>query len=662
MVKKKTNVLAKNKNEENESFANADTKKKIGFFSAMLVAIGSSIGSGIFFKAGSVLSDSHGSIVFAMFCWIFAAFAVMCMGIALIEIASARNDNLSVIGWCKTFNSKWIYKACKNFMFYVYLPLDYFVMPFYIVMSFQDGIASIYMNDGHAYNGLGTSADWAIIMVIAIAIALYFILVCGLSSRMGNIQNWIITSVKFIPLAFAAIIGFTIIGMEGHVAGPYSAGFYFPPNAVAPSPNSPDIWSFGSMTPGFGLFLAAAGIFFAYDGFYVAAGVQSEMKEPKKAPMAIIVGLAVITVIYLILAISMSLGSKNGGPQGLLFFFADHKCVQVYSTFKILIGISVLSIINGYAMWKPRFTEDLIKDGELPLSEKYIHKLNPHKPIVGITYDLIITIPVILLFSIIGGLGYIDAGGYSNQTFTSIYELSQKDPHLFTELMNYGVKHPNVPIISYTSNVALSNAQKIDLYKDILNNPTLTNGNAEKITIGNAQVSVAGASFIYNYGTGMAKLYSFCDLMANWTSLFTFAFITVSIYGGLRNRKTHKVEVKETKLFKPFAILAIITMIFPLFFNVFQPIADLFFLFRINDLGTSNHVVLVSRILTVVVLLLYFAFTFLPIVFEEIYAKKKYGSVKAYEEQKMAKINQKLKLSNQTNLIQEESKATISNN
>ncbi|GAA5414885.1 APC family permease [Ureaplasma ceti] len=643
---KKLNALQKSKKENVESFANADTKKKIGFFSAMLVAVGSSIGSGIFFKAGSVLSDSHGSIVFAMFCWIFAAFAVMCMGIALIEIASARNDNLSVIGWCKTFNSRWIYKACKNFMFYVYLPLDYFVMPFYIVMSFQDGIASINMNDGHAYDGLGTHADWAIIMVIAICIALYFILVCGFSSKAGNIQNWIIMSVKFLPLAFAAITGFVIIGELGHVAGNYAAGFIAPPLAEG-SQNSDAVWSFGSMTPGFGLFLAAAGIFFAYDGFYVAAGVQSEMKEPKKAPMAIILGLSVITVIYLILAISMSLGSKNGGPQGLLFFFADHKCVQVYATFKIILGISVLSIINGYAMWKPRFTEDLIRDGELPLSAKYVAKLNPHKPVVGITYDIIITLPVILIFSIIGGLGYIDAGGYANQSFVSFAQLAVADPKLAEALLQSGIQHPDVPLLNVTENLSNAADRKL-VYSTWLNQ--LQHGTTiQALTIEGQAINPSDATFIYNYGTGMAKLYSFCDLMANWTSLFTFAFITVAIYGGLKNRKTQHVKVAPNKYFKTFAILSIILMVAPLFFNVFEPIANLFFLFRLEHLDTTNHVELVSRILTVVVLLLYFAFTFLPTTFENVYATHKYGSVAAYEEQKFQKIATQLKISNQIN-------------
>ena len=98
MAKNSNNVMQKNRQDIERSLANAPLSKKIGFFSAMLVVIGSCIGSGIFFKAGNVLSNSQGSIIFAMFTWIFASFGVLCMALALIDITSARNDNLSVIG------------------------------------------------------------------------------------------------------------------------------------------------------------------------------------------------------------------------------------------------------------------------------------------------------------------------------------------------------------------------------------------------------------------------------------------------------------------------------------------------------------------------------------------------------------------------------------
>lgn len=63
MIKnKKTKGIAA----DTPSIANQSTSKKISFFSAMLIVMGSSIGAGIFFKAKGVLEASQGSLVFAI--------------------------------------------------------------------------------------------------------------------------------------------------------------------------------------------------------------------------------------------------------------------------------------------------------------------------------------------------------------------------------------------------------------------------------------------------------------------------------------------------------------------------------------------------------------------------------------------------------------------
>lgn len=65
-----------------------------------------------------------------------------------------------------------------------------------------------------------------------------------------------------------------------------------------------------------------AAVFFAFDGFYVTAGIQSEMKDPKKLPIAFVVGLTAITIIYLAIAVSMSISTKGGSFFGFLDFLA----------------------------------------------------------------------------------------------------------------------------------------------------------------------------------------------------------------------------------------------------------------------------------------------------------------------------------------------------
>ena len=302
------------------------------------------------------------------------------------------------------------------------------------------------------------------------------------------------------------------------------------------------------------MFLAISAIFFAYDGFYVAAGIQSEMEEPKKTPMAILLGLVFTTVIYLIIAISMSI---NGGSFSDMLDYMETLMPNVghvlFGIVNIMIAIGVLGIINGFAMWAPRFTEDLIKEGELPFSIKYKDKLNENKPKIGIMYSFVITIPIVIVFTLIGALSYID---------------------------NYGT----------------------------------------------------------SYGSGMGKLYTFADLMGTWTALFTFGFITAAIYGGIKNRKTKKVQTDQKSYFVPMAIVAVIIVGLALTVTILIPILDLLLIAQLDQAAVEAPEVegvfvdiIVSRVMLVITLIIFIALSYGTTLIEDRINIKKFGSIEKYE-------------------------------
>ncbi len=520
------------------SLANAPTSKKIGFISAIAIVIGSSVGAGIFFKSSTILSYSGSNLIWAIVSWVIAAFAVICMGLALIEISSARNDNLSMIGWCKEFNGKYIYKGCKYFMTFLYLPLTFFFMPIYVIVSLQDALSGFDAN-----NTFGTSNDWAIWMVVIIAISIYFIVVCGLSSKATNVQNWIITSLKFIPLAVVAILGFVLAAMP--VTDPADPAItYGGINNLDP----PVLWdsaatNFFALTPFFGTFGAIAAIFFAFDGFYVTAGLQTEMREPKKTPKAIFIGLTIVTVIYLAIAISMSLGTPGGDFFSFQDWLREKNVKWLFGLINILIAVGVLGIINGFAAWAPRFVEDLVKEGELVVPSRSLLLLGRRQPVLGTWYCLLISLPFILAFCMIGGLGYFP-GGY------------------------------------------------------------------------------AGAYDAPGFSS-MAKMINFADLIATWTSLFAFAFISFSIFGGLMNRKTNRVTVQKTKTFVLTGWISFVLVGFSLLLSVLQPFVNIGLVAREIGMAPDQATLdslneeLLGNILLCVVLFLFAGICFGPVYFEE---------------------------------------------
>ncbi|WP_036450781.1 APC family permease [Mycoplasmopsis opalescens] len=593
--------------------------KKISFFSALLIVIGGSIGAGIFFKSGGVLSNSHSSIILAAFCWIIASLAVIAMALALIEISSVRNDNLSLLGWTKVFCGRKLYLSSKNFMTYIYLPFTYFFMPLYVILSLQDGFTGLLGRDAN----FGTSHDWIIWLVIALIMSVYFLTVPAIWSKVGDAQNKIVLAVKFLPLIFVPVIGI-VLAITGH-GGTDNVSVALKPAEGSFShlvKTGTGITSFAGVGAGLGVFLAVSAIFFAYDGFYVAAGIQSEMKEPRKTPLAIFLGLAITTVIYLIIAIAMSIngGSFFAMQDYMASLFHSKRAAQImFGLMNLCIAIGVLGIINGFSMWAPRYVEDLLALGDLPYWNKYKNKLNPNRPIVGIVYSLVLTIPLVIIFMVIGALAYLPLNA----------------DYAFYD--------------SPTDWKALS----------------------------------TGA------GGSMQRLYSFADLMANWTALFTFAYIAFAILGGIINRKTGKIQIADKKsYFVPAAWISVIIVMIALVVTVLQPIIDLFLLFGFDshytavdaaqgsvdvllsdvyDLkaGTAQTLlnqantetvkqialtfggkdvslvlrdIIVGRVALVVTLVIFILLSFLPTAIEDRKNKKAFGSLEKYEEWKAQQL------------------------
>ena len=192
-----------------ENITKPNKTKKIGFFSAIFLVFGVTTGTGIFLRSKAVLEKSAFIIV-----WLIAGFAVIVMALSLVEVASGCDDNLSIIGWTKKFSTLHIYKATKFLMTYLYLPFTYMVMPTYVILQFQNGL-SAFTNNANVINfNNSKGAPW-FYFLIALAISVWALFTGGLSSKIGNIQNWILTIIKFIPMIAVTIIGFVFIGKYG---------------------------------------------------------------------------------------------------------------------------------------------------------------------------------------------------------------------------------------------------------------------------------------------------------------------------------------------------------------------------------------------------------------------------------------------------------------
>lgn len=498
-------------------------KQKINFISAVLIVIGSSIGAGIFLKNGEILGNTQGNIWMAMIAWIIAIFAIICLGLCLTELCSASSKNkLGIIGWIKIFCNEYLYQSGKKFMAYLYLPINFFIMPFYAVMTMQEAFP----------NSAFAQLDWYYIALISLAISMWFIFTSGLSSKMTNIQNWIITSVKFLPLIFAAIIGYVYVG-DTHSIN----------ESVAVETSTP---LFNQLNPVLGIFISIPSIFFVFDGFYSTAGLQTEMKEPKKTSNAMLIGLLCVSTIDLLISISLMI-SGQGSLSGLTSWFESKNCLWVLQTMQMIVAFGIFGIINGFCLYSSNFYEDLVANNDIVLAKFFQKKLNPNTHTIGCLYSFVLFFVLFWVCTLIGGLGYIDTNSYG--------------------------------------------------------------------------------SLLIGYTPATCKLYSFVDLMANWTSVLAFACIVAGIAGALKNKKTKKVKTCDDKNFNWASWITIIIVGYSLVMIVIQTFANLGLVVyyaghnMYDNLNVQTEA-LVGTIMTVVVLFLFLGVMFVPT------SKTKYNLVK----------------------------------
>ncbi len=509
------------------------TKKKITFASAIMLVMGSSIGAGIFLKNGEVLNNVGHSVILALVSWVLSILGVICMGISLGEIASYdEKSNLGVVQWVKKFCSKYLFKVAKYFMALIYLPFNFFIMPYYAVMTLQ--------------GAFGWQTEWWVAALIAFGITLYFFITAGISSRVANIQNKVVLSVKFIPLAFCAIAGI-VLACCGYLK---VTPEFIPGDNPYPGwlPSSwgmdPAAKSLTNLFPILGIFGSIPAIIFSFDGFYASAGIQSEMEEPRKTPLALVVGLIVVSVIDVLITISLLLGSQDGTVK-TLNFFAESKWRWVIVVMNVLIAIGIFGIINGFAVYNPRFYEDLIKDYQLPFSKKLRAKIDPNRPTIGMAYSGVLCLFFFIVLTLIGALAYADASNHAIEKMTTLS----------------GVIVQGYNLGGFTSGIGDLNS-----------------------------------------------LYSFCDLMGNWTSILVFLCIVLATIGCIRNRKTHKVNVMQVKGFMPCAYISTILISLAIVFIVASTFGNIGLVYT----RTSTDAEKIGAITTLVVLILFVLMCVIP--------------------------------------------------
>ncbi|KRN04475.1 amino acid transporter [Holzapfeliella floricola DSM 23037 = JCM 16512] len=393
-----------------------EMKKNLKFSQALSTVMGIVIGSGIFFKIASITQLTQ-STSMTIFVWLFAGVLSIASGLTVAELATA----LPVTG------------GPIKYIEYTYgKPLSFLYGWAQILIYFPASIASLMLVFSQQLTALlGINHQW--IIPLAVLCLLSVALINFIGNKASGILQVVSLVIKLIPVALIVIVGL--------IHDPKVPVDLFPITA-------------GENVP---FFVALSGgllsAMYAYEGWINVGNIAGELKRPSKdLPKAIILGLSLVTVIYVLINFaflsSLPIEQLAGNPNAA--FDSSRVLFGNLGGRLVTIGIlvSVYGTINGFVMTGMRLPYTLAQSNQLPFSQ-HLKKLNRFG-VPMISGLLICGISILLLF-----LGNFD--NLTNMlvfvmwTFTTLISIAvlilrKREPEL--ERPYKVLFYPIIPIIS----------------------------------------------------------------------------------------------------------------------------------------------------------------------------------------------------------------------
>lgn len=322
-------------------------KKQYGIWTGIAMVIGIVIGSGVFIKAGGVLSKSGGDLKIALLAWLIGGIIMITSGYCFAVFASKVRKFNGVVDYVEAATNKKVGYFIAWTMTTLYYP---------IITS----VVSIFA--GHYFFRMfGLNywyGDWQVLLFAFVLITLSVIL-NYYSPKISAKFQVSATVIKLVPIAFIAIVGLfasLIIGPEFGMVNAFK--------------NSAEIG-----TANFGAAVTTTA--FAYEGWVCATSINAELKDSKRnLPKALVFGTIAILAFYILYYASLS---AILGNDGVISADANAPIVvfeRIFGNFggilfTLFITISCVGTVNGLVISSCRGMYTLSCRGQGICPEKF---------------------------------------------------------------------------------------------------------------------------------------------------------------------------------------------------------------------------------------------------------------------------------------------------
>lgn len=335
--------------------------KKYGLITAICIVVGTVIGSGVFFKAQTILQETEGNMPLGILAWIIGGAVMLCCIFAFSIMATRYEKVNGIVDYAEaTTGSKYGFFV-GWFMALIYCPTLTSVLAWlsarYTLVFVTTAFPGIELTIPAEEGGCATGPEC---MVIALFFLCFAYTINTLAPKIAGHFQVATTLIKMIPLVLMAVVG-VVVGLCGE-------------GEMLVRNMSHTGAAVGTEGTGHLLFGAVVATAFAYEGWIIATSINAELKNSKKnLPVALICGAIIIVAIYLFYYIGVAGAAsveeliENGATVAYINLFGG----AFGNVLNAFVAISCIGSLNGLMLACTRGLYAVAARNEGPMPEVF---------------------------------------------------------------------------------------------------------------------------------------------------------------------------------------------------------------------------------------------------------------------------------------------------
>ena len=332
-------------------------ERKYGLFTAICMVAGIVIGSGVFFKAQTILEKTGGNMPLGVLAWVIGG-TIMMVCLLTFSFMGQKYERVNgIVDYAEATVGKKYGYLMGWFVATIYYPAMTSVLCWVTARYTLEFIVSVNPNFPLLIPaGEGGCLIGPECMMLSLFILCFAYAVNALSPKLAGKFQTSTTVIKLVPLGLMAVVGIVYGLANGMLVENFQTAAVV--EGVSDNP----------------IFAAVCSTAFAYEGWIIATSINAEIKDSKKnLPRALIIGGIIIASVYIFYYIGVAGGAANQQliDEGATIAFTNIFGGVLGNILKLFIAISCFGTTNGLMLACCRGMYAVAARGEGPKAEVF---------------------------------------------------------------------------------------------------------------------------------------------------------------------------------------------------------------------------------------------------------------------------------------------------